>query len=219
MRKAHAISSPLVPTSDSPRTRADRGSGRRIRRQHRELLHHLDHGPVRDPLPVGQAAAPHDTSCDAGKRLGDEPRLAHPGVADHRHELTARLCLHPLPRLGERSQLSLATDEPRRMAALGRIQDGDEAIGRHRMRLSLQRQRLDRLRHHRFAHERERRLADQDLRWRSGLLEARRDVDGVPGRKPLLRPRHHLARVDADAAGDPELGQRVAHLHRRPACA
>jgi hypothetical protein len=75
------------------------------------------------------------------------------------------------------------------------------------------------LRRHRFAHEGERRLADQDLPWRSNLLEARRDVDGVPGRKPLLRPRHHLARVDADAAGDPEPGQRVAHLHRRPACA
>ena len=164
LRKAHAISSPLVPTSDSPRSERIAAAADRIRRQHRELLHHLDHRPVRDPLPVGQAAPAHDAGFHVGERLGDEPRLAHPGVADHRHELAARLCLHPLPCLGERSQLSLATDEPRRMAALGRIQDGDEAIGRHRMRLSLQRQRLDRLRHHRFAHERERRLADQHLR-------------------------------------------------------
>ena len=87
------------------------------------------------------------------------------------------------------------------------------------MRLSLQRQRLDRLRRHRFAHEGERRLTDQHLTRRGGLLEPRRDVDRVPRCEPLLRPRHNLARVDAYAAGDPELGQRVAHLRRRPACA
>ena len=54
-----------------------------------------------------------------------------------------------------------------------------------------------------------------------GLLESCRDVDRIARRESFLRARHHLARVDADAAGDPQLGQRVAHLDRsatRPQC-
>ena len=61
--------------------RADRRCRDRIRRQRRELLHDLDHRPVGDPVPVGQTAPAHDAGLDRGERLGDQPRLAHPGVA------------------------------------------------------------------------------------------------------------------------------------------
>ena len=88
-------------------------------------------------------------------------------------------------------------------------------------RLPLQRQRLDRLGHDRLVHERERRLADQHLMRGGGLLESCCNVDRIARGESFLRPSHHLARVDADAAGDPQLGQRVAHLDRsttRPQC-
>ena len=68
-----------------------------------------------------------------------------------------------------------------------------------------------------LVHERMRRLADQHLARRRRLLEPRRHVHRVPGRQPLRRARHHLAGVHADPAADPELRQRVPHLHRRPA--
>ena len=56
--------------------RTDRRRGRRIGRQHVELLHDLDDRPVGDPDPVGQAAAANDPRLDRGERLRREPRLA-----------------------------------------------------------------------------------------------------------------------------------------------
>ncbi|HEU5211652.1 MAG TPA: hypothetical protein VFU10_02690 [Gaiellaceae bacterium] len=43
------------------------------------------------------------------------------------------------------------------------------------------------------------------------------DVHRIAGGQPPLRPGHHLARVHADPTANTELGQRAAHLHRRPA--
>ena len=100
-RNAQAISSPLVPTSDSPSSERIAAAATGSRRQHGELLHHLDDRPVGDPLPVGQAAAAHDASLDRRERLRDEPRLADPGVADDGHQLAARLRLRALPRLAD----------------------------------------------------------------------------------------------------------------------
>ena len=71
--------------------------------------------------------------------------------------------------------------------------------------------------HDRLLHERSVALADQHLARLGRLLQARRDVDGVTRRQPLLGPRDDLARVDADPAVDAELRERVAHLDRRPA--
>ncbi len=69
---------------------------------------------------------------------------------------------------------------------------------------------------HRTVDKRLRRLADQHLARRRRLLEARRDVDRVPGHQPLRRPRHHLPGVHTDPAPKAELRKRIAHLHRRP---
>ena len=115
------------------------------------------------------------------------------------------------------AQLARATDEARRVRALRRPRNREQPERRHRLRLPLQRQRLHRLDHDRPLHERQRRLADQHLARLGRLLQPRRDVDGVTGRQPLLGPRDDLARVDADPAVDPELRERVPHLHRRPA--
>ena len=119
--------------------RADRRRRHGIRRERRELLHHLHHRPVRDSLAVGQAAAADDASLDRGERLRHEPRLADSRVADDRHELAARLLLRALPRLGDLRELALATDEPRSMAALRRVEHRDEPERRHRLRLPFQR--------------------------------------------------------------------------------
>ena len=94
--------------------RSDRRRRDRIRRQRRELLHHLDDRPVGDPVAVGQTAPAHDARLHGGECLGDQPRLAHPGVADHRHQLAARLApaRAPTPRAISASS-ALAADEPR----------------------------------------------------------------------------------------------------------
>ena len=49
----------LSPSSDRTAA-ADSGIGR----QRADLLHHFDHGPIRDALPVGQAAAAHGPRID-----------------------------------------------------------------------------------------------------------------------------------------------------------
>ena len=208
---------PARPDLRLAQQRANRRRRDRIRRQHRELLHHLDHRPVGDPLAVGQAAATHDASLDRGERLRHEPRLAHSCVADHRHQLAPRLRLRALPRLHDLRELRARARRTASVAALRRVQHRDEPVGRHRLRLPLQRQWLDRLRDRGLVHERVRRLADQHLARLGRLLEPRRHVHRVAGREPLRRARHHLAGVHADPAADAELRQRVAHLHRRPA--
>jgi hypothetical protein len=86
-----------------------------------------------------------------------------------------------------------------------------------RLGLSLQHQRLDRLRHDRGAGERKRLGTDQHLARSSGLLQAGRDVDCIARREPLRRACDDLARRDADPSVDPEIGERVAHFDRRPA--
>ena len=93
--------------------------------------------------------------------------------------------------------------------------DIDEAVGRHRLSLSLQVERFDRLCLDRFADELEGRLANEDCARLGGLLQAGSDVDGIPGSKALLGAGDDLAGVEADAGLDSELRQGVAHLHGR----
>ena len=69
LRNAQAISSADVAASVSPEQRADRRRGGLVRGQHVELLQHLDHRPVRDPLAVGQAAAADDRRVDRSQSL------------------------------------------------------------------------------------------------------------------------------------------------------
>ena len=196
--------------------RADRRRGGLVRRQHVELLQHLDDRPVGDPLAVGQAAAADDRRLDRRQSLRDEPGLADAGIADDRDQLAALLGLHALPRLPEERELALTADEQRLVPALRRLAHAQQPVGGNRLGLALQLERLDRLDLGRVADERERRLPDQHLARLRRLLQPRRDVDRIAGRQPLLRPRHHLAGHHADPPLQPELGQRVAHLDRRP---
>ena len=196
--------------------RADRRRGGLVRGQHVELLQHLDDRPVGDPLAVGEAAAADDRRLDRRQELRGEPRLADAGIADDRDQLAALLGPHALPRLPEQRELALTPDEPRLVPPLRRVAHAQQPVGGNRLGLALQLERLDRLDVDRVANERERRLPDQHLARLRRLLQPRRDVDRVAGREPLLRPGHHLAGLDADPPSQPELGQRVPHLDRRP---
>ena len=71
----------------------------------------------------------------------------------------------------------------------------------------------------RVAHEAPRGGADQHLAWLGGLLEPRRDVDGVAGDERVAFARDHLARVDTDAGLQAELTDRGAHLPGGAHCA
>ena len=97
LRKAQAISSAVVPSSVSPKQRAERGRCGRIGGQRVQLLQHLHHRPVGDPLAVGQAAAADDRRLDRGEELGRQPRLADAGIPDHGHELAPSLVEGALP--------------------------------------------------------------------------------------------------------------------------
>ena len=88
---------PLVPTSDSPRSERIAAAAAGSDGSAASCFDHLDHRPVGDPLAVGQAAAAHDPRLDRGERLRHQPRLADAGVADDRHQLAALLALAPAP--------------------------------------------------------------------------------------------------------------------------
>ena len=122
----------------------------------------------------------------------------------------------PRPRGGARARPRGRRTAPR-AGAPGASCTRQQPVGGDRLGLALQLERLDRLGVDRVADEPERRLPDQDLAGLGRLLEPRRDVDGVAGGEPLLGSGHDLARVDADAGLDAQLGQRVAHLDRRAA--
>ena len=113
-------------------------------------------------------------------------------------------------------ELALTAHEQLPVPALRRVTHPQQPIGGNRVGLALQLERFDRLDVGCVADERERRLADQHLTRLRRLLQPSGDVDRVPGREPLLRPRHHLTRHDADPPLQPQLGQRVSHLHGRP---
>ena len=197
--------------------RADRHRGGLVRRQHVELLQHLDHGPVRDPVAVGKAAAADNRGFDRNQKLRHQPRLANTRIADDRQQLTALLRPHTLPNFPDKHELALPSDEPRLAPRLQRVGvHQQQPVGRDRFGLALQLERLERLDLHPVADEYERRLPDQHLARLRRLLQPRSHIHRIAGRQPLLRPRHHLASHHADPPLDSELGQRLAHLHRRP---
>ena len=200
-----------------PQQRADRRRGGRIGRQRAQLLQHLHHRPVGDPRPVGQAAAADDRCLDHRQRLGRQPRLAETRVSDDRHQLAAPLRQRPRPGLAQQCQLALAADEDRLVPPLGGRAGSEQPEGEQRLALPLQQQRLERLHLDRLTNEGERRLGEQHLPRRSGLLQTGGHVQRVTGRQPLLRPRHHLTRREPDPPLDPQPRERRPHLHRRPA--
>ena len=194
--------------------RADRRGGGLLDGQQVELLQHLDHRPVRDPLAVGKAAATDDRRLDRGQKLRREPRLADAGIADDRDQLATLLGPHALPSNLQDRELALTADEQRPMPPLRRVTYAEEPVGGNRLGLALQLQRLDRFDLGRVADERERRLSDQHLARLRSLLQPRRDVHRITRRQPLLRARHHLARDRRRSA--PAVRARAARRASRP---
>ena len=89
-------------------------------------------------------------------------------------------------------------------------------MGRNRVGLALQGQRLDRLDQNGILGQLQRLLADQDLPRLGGLLEPRGDVDRVAGGEALRRAGDDLAGCHADASLETELRECLAHLDRSP---
>ena len=102
------------------------------------------------------------------------------------------------------------------MPALRHFAHSQEPVGGHRLGLALQLERLDLLDLGRVADERECRLPDQHLARPCRLLQSRRHVDRVSRCQALLGAGDYLARHHTDPPLDSKLGQRVAHLDRRP---
>ena len=182
-----------------------------------ELLQHLDHRPVGDPLAVGEAAAANGGRVRSGEELRHEARLPHPRRADDGHELAARAAAYALPGLSSApSSCVRPTSRWSRRRSTAASETARSRQAGTGSPFPFSSKRLDGLGLDCVARQAKRRLAEQDLPRLRCLLEPRRDVDGVPGRQPLLGARDDLAGVDADPALDAELGKREAQLRRRP---
>ena len=186
--------------------------------------------PERDALAVGQAAAVHHHHQGAGARdeLAQQPRLADARLAQHRDHPPGAGRGRRADLIAQELQIVVATDERSRGRALAAGQ-GDQPEGRHPLGLALQLQRLDRLGLDRVADEQVCERAQERLHRRRRLLEPRRHVHGVTGRKPLVPGRlvgHDLAGVHAGAIRhrhavvaverNVERVQAAAHVERRP---
>jgi hypothetical protein len=198
-----------------PEQRADRDRGGLVRRQQLELLEHLDHRPVRDPVAVGKAAAPDDRRGAALEELGDEARLPHACVPDDRQQLAPALGSHALPCGPQVGELAPTPHEQRLVPPLRRPVHAEEPVGGKRLGLAFQRERHDWIDVDRVADERERRRSEQHVARRRSLLQAGRDVDRISGCQPLFGAGHDLPGVHADTRLDAELWERRAHLRRR----
>ena len=189
----------------SPRPPRPRGSGEPTVAVVRpvQLLHHLDHRPVGDPLAVGKAAAANDRRVRRAEELLREPRLPDAGGAEHREQVARALAGDARARRPEqlacRSRPTIGA--PRRRP--GRLVRPRAAGRRRAARLALRLERGRRLDLDGVAHQPVGRLAEQDLARLGRLLEPRGDVDRVAGRQPLLGAGDHLAGVDADPELEP----------------
>ena len=114
----------------------------------------------------------------------------------------------------DESELALPAHKARLVRAGGRRQQGDETVGRHRLGLALERERLDRLRLDGAAHQQQRGLTDQDLAGLCRLLEAGSRVHRIAGGEALLGTGDDLAGRQADAGLHMKLGQRIPHFDR-----
>ncbi len=105
---------------------------------------------------------------------------------------------------------------------LGVAPHADEAESRHALGLSLQLERLDLLHVDVVTYEPVRQVPEQDLLGARRLLQARRDVHGVPDHEPLARRRvagDDLTRVHARPHGEPHPPlalELVVHARRAP---
>ena len=189
--------------------RAERCACGSLGGQRPELPHDLDHRAVRDPLPVGEAAAAHNARLDPREELRGQSRLSDARCSENREQLARTVRYRSTERFAQASELALTAhhrhvEPPRCLVA-----HGEQAVRRNRFRLSLQLERRHRLDVDRVAQE-PGRLAAEQRRARLGrLLQARGDVHRVAGREPLRRARHDLTGVDADPCLHAEPGQRL----------
>ena len=143
--------------------------------------------------------------------LLDQARLADARVAEHGRQLAAPGRGGRIEGVLEDRPFHLATDQrggPDRLRAdrLAGVPDAHEPVGRHALGLALELQGLDRFDLDLAPDEVVRRLADEDLVGRGGLLQACRDVDRVAGGQLLVRVGvgvgDDLAGVDAGPVGE-----------------
>ena len=192
------------------------GHVRRIAVQDPEmLLQNLAERPVRDPVTVRQAPAAAQQrlrrlAAQPPPEFTKEPGLAHPGITDDRDQGRPAAGDDAAIGLPQVRQLAVAADERRLQAA-------EPARAHQRQRAHelaaadpagfarrLDGGRLGEL--ERAARGRHRPLADQDLPRGGRPLQKRADVDCITGgqRAALTGfPRHHIARVHADAQRQP----------------
>ncbi len=169
-----------------------------------QLRDHLDDGPVRDAVAVGEAAATHDGRVESRDELLREPRLPDPGDAQHGEERTRPLGPDALPGVVQHAPFALASDKRHVAPARNRVAVGhrQEPVRGQRLRLPLRLDGRHRLHLDRVADQRERADADQHLARRSRLFEPCGDVDRIAGDERVAAPRDDLAGVDADAHRD-----------------
>ena len=199
--------------------RADRRRGGPVGRQRVELLEHLDHRPVGDPLAVGEAAAADDPSVDRGRATSatsrDLPTPASPTTVTSSQRCSARARCHACGAARARARGRRSAPRARAPAPRARADSRYAATGSALP----------------FSSSGSTGSASTASRTSSSvgspisispgsrrLLEPRGDVDRVAGREPLLGAGDDLAGVHADPALDAELrASASAHLHRRPA--
>ena len=206
---------------------------RRAAGQACRLAHGLRDRREGDAFAVREAVAGEHLplALDVLRQLADQTCLAGPGRRDHGGDADIALFTGAPPELEELRELVLAPDQRRMQIPPDPGRAGehlDETPRRHGLRLPLECERLDSLDRDRVSHEAQRRLAEQHLAGRGGLLEARRDVHGVAARERLSGGRvtgHDFAGIHADAHADArsvaifdfatELAQAVAQARPR----
>ena len=140
-----------------------------------------------------------------------------PADAQDREQLAGVVAERLAEGVREPAHLRLAPDHGRLQVTGGAhlAVHREQAVGRDRLGLALQGQRLDRLDLDGILGQLQRRVADQDLARLGGLLEPGGEVDRVTGGQALRRAGDDLAGRHADAPLDAQLRERVAHLDRR----
>jgi hypothetical protein len=178
-------------------------------------LDDLAERPEGDAIAVGKAAALTPVRQDLrvvvepAPELGHEPRLAHPWLADERHELDSLLASRTRVRPPEQIEVVLPSDE--RRAGNGLDVDPEAAPGLdgapegNRFGLALDRHRLELLVLDCLARGAVGRLTDDDAARGRGRLHPARRVDDVAGDERLPGRR---TRTEAD--------ERLARVHRCP---
>ena len=103
------------PTSRPPTPRGASGAAVRriLGRQRAELLDHLDHRPIRDPLPVGEAPPAEDPCVHTVEELGRKPRLPDARDTEDGEQLARTVVDRPFERLVQAAELALAPDHQR----------------------------------------------------------------------------------------------------------